>query len=692
MSESKDFLVEIGTEELPPKALLALSSAFADEIVRGLNENSLAHATIERFASPRRMAVRVGELVSRQADKLVSKKGPALKAAYDEDGNPTKAALGFARSCGVDLSDIETQIDGKVERLVFTQQVQGRHTEEILPQIVDNALKALPIPKRMRWADLDAEFVRPVHWVLLLFGRDSIAANILDIDSGKITYGHRFHHPEPLSIERPSDYESVLRDQGRVEPDYEKRREIIKSKVETLAGTVEGQAHIDPDLLDEVCSLTEWPVPVMGSFDEEFLRIPAEPLMETMQKNQKYFPILDRSGSMMPNFIAVANIESADTSQVVHGNERVIRPRFKDAAFFWQQDLKRPLDQLIPELKHVVYQKRLGSLHDKATRLARLSSYIANRLGRDTDNAERAALLSKCDLLTDMVGEFGSLQGIMGKYYATAAGENRDVSTAIEQHYLPRHAGDALPENPIGQIVALADKMDTLIGIFAIGQKPSGDKDPFGLRRASLGVLKILVETPIDLNLRDLAAESAKTYEGTIEADLAVDQVLAYITDRLKPYYSEKQVSASSVDAVLAVSTENLLDIHLRVTAIEEFKKLPESESLSAAHKRCNNILKKAGEISSQKVDTQLFQTEDERNLYEKILQVANAVEPLLGQTEYKTALYELASLRESVDAFFDNVMVMDEDKALRMNRINLLRDLSNLLAAVAEISNLQTT
>ncbi len=690
MAETNDLLVEIGTEELPPRALLTLSNAFADEICQGLSDANLDFGPVERFATPRRMAVRISSLLSTQPDQILKRKGPALKAAYDDLGQPTKAALGFARSCNVALSELGTEGEGKAARLIFTQNKEGASTTSLLLDIIRNALKALPIPKRMRWGNLESEFVRPVHWFVVLFGSEPVSGKILDVATSNVTYGHRFHHPEALTLSHPSEYADVLRNKGFVEPDYLTRKDLILKQVLAQVSRVNGKAVVNADLLDEVCSLTEWPVAVIGSFDSDFLNLPSEPLIETMQKNQKYFPVLNQDGSLKANFITIANIESGDPDQIIAGNERVITPRFKDAAFFWNQDLKKPLDKLIPALSNVVYQKQLGTLFDKAQRLSSLTGYIASTINANETNAKRAALLCKCDLLTDMVGEFGSLQGIMGKYYAKSSGENTDVSSAIEEHYLPRYAGDTLPITQTGQILALADKLDTLVGIFATGQKPTGVKDPFGLRRSSLGVLRILIEIPLNLDLLLLLKKTAELFPNNLNAPSVVDDVYKYIIDRLKPYYIDRKVPGSIIDAVLAVAPSIPLDIHQRIAAIEEFKKLPQSLSLSAAHKRCNNILKKSKESHNRdQIDQRYLHAKEEKQLYRNIMEFEDVINPLLASSNYSKILILLAGLKEPIDNFFDEVMVNVDDDKIRINRLALLDKLSQMFTHVADLSKL---
>ncbi|HIP53105.1 MAG TPA: glycine--tRNA ligase subunit beta, partial [Chromatiales bacterium] len=526
MAESRDLLVEIGTEELPPKALESLSTAFADALTTQLREADLLFTEVERYATPRRLAVWIKALAVAQPDRDVERKGPALKAAYDAEGNPTKAAQGFARSCGMEVDDLEVQETPKGAWLVYRQVQKGKQTIALVPAMVEEALARLPIPKRMRWGAGEAEFVRPVHWILMLFGEQVVDGEVLGIKADRFTLGHRFHHPEPIEIRRPEEYASRLRAPGKIVAGFADRRDTIRRQVEEKAREAGGTARIEAPLLDEVTALTEWPVAVMGRFDERFLEIPPEVLITTMQSHQKYFPVQDAEGALKPLFITIANIESRDPDQVRGGNERVIRPRFSDAAFFWEQDLKRPLAVFVEGLKGVVFQNRLGTLYEKAQRVTALARLISDRLGRDEAPAVRAAELCKCDLMSEMVGEFPSLQGTMGRYYAEHAGEPVEVAAAIEEHYMPRHARDRLPQTGAGQAVAIADKLDTLLGIFAIGHRPTGVKDPFGLRRAALGVLRILIESPLDLDLLELLEHAAGHIAPKVEVnDTAADEV-----------------------------------------------------------------------------------------------------------------------------------------------------------------------
>jgi len=690
MDDTLDLLIEIGTEELPPQALWRLSEAFEREVINGLQLKGLAFIGNERFASPRRLGIRVNGLACAQPDQETVRRGPALQAAFDAEGKPSKAATGFAASCGVAIGELEREETAKGSWLIFRKRVPGQPASALIPPVIADALAALPIPKRMRWGNLPAEFVRPVHWVVLLLGSDIVDTQILGVRSGRESRGHRFHRPEPLNIRIPADYEAILREQGMVEPVFEVRRERIRTLAERIAADAGMIAVIKTELLDEVTALCEWPVAIMGSFDPGFLRIPAEVLMETMQKNQKYFPVLDQTGRLAPHFITISNIESRDPDQVRAGNERVIRPRFKDAAFFWEQDLQRPLDQLLDGLGKVVFQHRLGSVLDKVQRLALLSDWIASKLNLDPSLAIRSAMLCKCDLLTNMVGEFGNLQGVMGRYYAEAAGEDPCVSAAIEEHYLPRHAGDRLPQTPCGQILGLADRLDSLLGIFAIGLSPSGIKDPYGLRRAALGVLRILIETPLALNLRELVASAAVPLQEKVDAQQVIDQVVAYMLERLYGYYNDQGIRSDIVEAVLAVNDRIPSDIDKRIRAMVEFRGLPEADSLAAANKRIRNILRKADLDIPSEVHLELLELPQERALYHQIEGLRLKVQDLFKRGEYGKALGQLASLRNQVDAFFDAVMVMAEDMKVRSNRLALLKSIASLFEQVADFSRLQ--
>ncbi|MCG5512420.1 glycine--tRNA ligase subunit beta [Ectothiorhodospira shaposhnikovii] len=689
MSETQDLLIEIGTEELPPKALKGLRDAFADGVVKGLADAGLDPVDHVAYAAPRRLAVWVRGLPPRQADQAMERRGPALAAAFDAQGNPTRAAQGFAASCGVAVTDLARLETDKGAWLVHRHLEPGRDTAALVPAIVEAALAALPIPKRMRWGDGDAEFVRPVHWVVMLLGSEVIQAPILGIPAGRETRGHRFHHPATLALSAPSEYAPLLETQGWVKVDFEARRAAIRGQVEAAAAELGGRAVIESDLLDEVTALVEWPVAVVGHFEARFLEVPQEALISTMQDNQKYFPVVDGEGRLMPHFITISNVDSRAPERVREGNERVIRPRFSDAEFFWNQDRRRPLESHLEALKTVVFQHKLGSLHDKTLRVVRLAGLLARDMGADPDQARRAALLSKCDLQTQMVFEFTELQGTMGRYYAAHDGEPEAVAAALEQQYLPRHAGDALPAGPVGRVLALADRLDTLVGIFAIGQKPTGAKDPFGLRRAALGVLRILVELELPLDLETLLQQSAEGYEGRVPAVPAVPQVLEYVMERLRAYYLDRGIRPEVFEAVLAVRPTRPLDFDHRVRAVEHFLGLPEAEALAAAHKRIHNILRKVEGGLPDRVETRLLAESAEQDLHRHLEGLREAVAAHLDAGEYTDGLTRLAALRGPVDAFFDQVMVMAEDPALRDNRLALLNRLAGLFLRVADLSRL---
>ncbi len=687
---SQDLLIEIGTEELPPKALKKLSLAFLGAVKTGLEKADLEFANIRPFASPRRLALLISELAEHTPDKNIERRGPALQAAYGEDGCPTQAAIGFARSCGVEVEDLDKLETDKGSWLVYKSQQQGQATSALIPDIVTAALDALPIPKRMRWGSLDAQFVRPVHWAILLFGNDIIESEILSVRTGRTTYGHRFHHPGPIEIPAPSEYEVLLESEGKVIADFDRRASTVRAQVESKAMDLKGHAVIHDALLEEVTAMVEWPAAVAGQFEERFLVVPQEALISTMSANQKYFHLVDLQNKLLPYFITISNIESRDEAKVQAGNERVIRPRFADAEFFWNQDRKQRLDSHLKELKTVVFQQKLGSVFDKTQRVSKLAARIARQLKAESSLAIRAAELSKCDLMTKMVGEFPNLQGIMGRYYAEHDGEDKAVAEAIDQHYLPRFAGDGLPDGVISQAVALADRLDTLVGIFAIGQLPTGDKDPYALRRAALGVLRIMIENKIDLDLQQLLTLAAQQFDVNIKADKAVEQVMDFIFDRLRAYYQEQGIRPDVLDAVTALKPARPVDINKRIHAVNSFRKLPEAESLAAANKRSGNILKKVKGKLPKKIKTSLLTEEAEQNLYQALTELTASVDPLLASSDYEPALQQLAGLREPVDTFFDDVMVMVDDTKLRDNRIALLNQLHGMFLQVADISRLQ--
>jgi len=686
-----DLLVEIGTEELPPKALPGLSAAFTDGIAKGLADAGLDPAGLIAYAAPRRLAVWVKGVPKRQPDQTIERRGPAIKGAFDADGNPTKAALAFAASCGVTVDALARQETDKGAWLVFRQQQAGQSTTALLPAIVEKSLAALPIPKRMRWGSGTAEFVRPVHWIVML-SDDSVSdaqvidAEILSIRTGRHSYGHRFHAPAALEISKPSTYAAQLKD-AYVVASFAERRELIRAQLASTAETLGGSIIMPDGLLDEVTALVEWPVAVAGRFEERFLDVPQEALISTMQDNQKYFALVDGNGKLMPHFITVANIESRDVSRIAEGNERVIRPRFSDAEFFWTQDKKQSLESRREGLKTMVFQQKLGSLYDKSARVAKLAAYIAQQLGANEALAVRAAELGKCDLITNMVFEFTDLQGIMGRYYAAHDGEPAEVAVALDEQYLPRFAGDELPKTQTGQILALAERLDTLAGIFGIGQKPTGTKDPFGLRRAAVGALRLLIENGLALNLADLLDQAAGNLSTQLGSKPSSSEALDYILERLRAYYQEQGIGGDVVEAVAALKPTQPLDFDRRVKAVAAFRQLTASVSLAAANKRISNILKKVdGEIPST-VDAVLLQEDAEKALAAALQAQQEKVLPLFAAGDYEAALLSLADLREPVDQFFTDVMVMADDVALRNNRLALLNHLRGLFLRVADLS-----
>ena len=687
----RDFLFELGAEELPPKSLFTLARALAEGVTKGLAGAVLTHGDVEWFATPRRLAVRVHALAERQPDQEIKRQGPAVANAFDASGQPTKAAAGFAASCGVSIEALQ-QVDGPKGRvLMFVGTKKGEATATLLPGIVKAALDALPIAKRMRWGAGDAEFVRPVHWAVMLFGATVVEGEILGVKTGRHSRGHRFHAPGPLAIASPAKYLEAL-EKAHVVASVTDRRERIRKGATELAQAIGGHAVIEDALLDEVTALVEWPVPLLGRFDERYLQLPQEVPIATMQDHQRYFPVRDAHGKLRNEFIAVANLESRAPDKVRDGNERVIRPRLADAAFFWDSDRRERLEARRPTLKNVTFQAKLGSLHDKAERAGRLAVRIAESIGGDAALARRAAELSKCDLLTLMVGEFPELQGLMGKYYAQHDGEPAEVCVALEEQYWPRFAGDRIPETRTGIALALADKLDTLAGIFAIGQKPTGTRDPFGLRRAALGVLRTILERQLDLDLRQLI-ETAVAAQPVEKKPETVEEVWTYIIERLRSSYlegeSDRAVTTEMFDAVLASRTQSVLDIDVRLRALERFLKMSEAESLAAANKRIANILRKAPDEVTGAVDTSRLQDGPERQLFDHVLSMERAVNPLFARREYAQALTQLASLRDDVDRFFDSVMVMAEDAEVRANRLGLLLRLRGLFLQFADLSRL---
>jgi glycyl-tRNA synthetase beta chain len=697
--EKRDFLIELGTEELPPKALRELEQAFLAGMGKGFAEASLTHGEIQSFSTPRRLAVFVKRLISRQADQDVKRRGPPVSASFDAAGQPTRAATAFAESCGVPVDTLQKLDEGKGQFLFYIGKKAGTDTVELLPKIVQGALDALPIAKRMRWGAGTAEFVRPVHWLVMLYGSEVVPATVLGVTAGAHTRGHRFMAPKEIKVTSPSGYAKGLKDRGKVIASFLERRSMIEAALGVAEGVAGPGARAvkDDALLDEVAALVEWPVPVEARFEERFLQLPREVLISTLQEHQRYFPIEDASGKLTPWFLTISNIESLDPSKVRAGNERVVRPRLADAAFFWEQDRKQPLASLREGLDKVTFQAKLGSVGEKARRVRTLAGEIAASMGKDRAAAERAAELSKCDLLSAMVGEFPDLQGVMGGYYAKADGETEEVATAIREHYLPRGAGDSLPTTDAGLAVSVADKLDTLAGIFSIGQKPTGAKDPFGLRRAAIGVLRALIEKRLEVDLRGFIERAVALQP--VQAEKVADEIYAYVMERLRAYYLDNSAAATSpnakpittemFDAVLATQPRSPVDFDARLRALSAFLELPEATSLAAANKRIANILRKSEGAVGGDVDVEALREPAEVRLFDAIRNVRDSVSTATARREYTAALGQLAQLRPAVDGFFDEVMVNAEDPKLRANRLALLSGLRGLFGGIADLSRL---
>ena len=679
---AQDFLVELGTEELPPKALATLGDAFLAGIEKGLQAAGLNYTAKHVYAAPRRLAVLIRNLDTQQPDRSINVDGPPRQAAFDAEGNPTQAALGFAKKCGVELSDI----DQSGAKLRFSQHIPGKATASLLPTIVEDSLNDLPIPKRMRWGARREEFVRPTQWLVMLFGDEVVDCTILAQTAGRESRGHRFHHPENVRISAPANYQEDLR-KAYVLADFAERRELISKRTAELAMQQEGTAIVPPALLDEVTALVEWPVPLVCSFEERFLEVPQEALITTMQDNQKYFCLLDVDGKLLPRFITVANVESRDPKQIIEGNEKVVRPRLTDAEFFFKQDKKQPLESFNERLKNVVFQAQLGSVFDKAERVSKLAAYIAGKLGGDAQRAARAGLLSKCDLATEMVGEFPEMQGVAGYYYALNDGEPEDVALALNEQYMPRGAGAELPSTLTGAAVAIADKLDTLVGIFGIGMLPTGSKDPYALRRAALGVLRILIEKQLDLDLNDAVEFAVAQFGAKVKSAGLAEQVLEFIFDRLRARYEDEGIDVATYLSVRALKPGSALDFDQRVQAVQAFRQLPEAAALAAVNKRVSNLLSKAEGAIATQVEPKYFDNANEFSLYSAIQQADQAVQPMAASRQYTESLARLAALREPVDAFFEAVMVNAEDANVRANRYALLSRLRGLFLGVADIS-----
>ncbi|GAD31219.1 glycine--tRNA ligase subunit beta [Photobacterium leiognathi] len=685
----KNFLIELGTEELPPKALRTLAEAFAANFEAELKAADLPHDGIKWYAAPRRLALKVTGLAENQPDKVVEKRGPAIASAFDADGNPTKAAQGWARGNGITVDQAERMVTDKGEWLLFKQEVKGQPAQTLLPELAAAALAKLPIPRPMRWGDKDTQFIRPVKTLTMLLGDELVEGTILGVASARTIRGHRFMGEAEFTIDNADQYPAILEERGKVMADYEARKAIIVADAQKAAQAVGGTADLEDDLVEEVTSLVEWPVVLTASFEEKFLKVPSEALVYTMKGDQKYFPVYDAEGKLVPKFIFVSNIISNDPSQIISGNEKVVRPRLADAEFFFNTDLKSKLIDRLPQLETAIFQKQLGTIKDKTDRITELAGYIADKIGADVDNAKRAGLLAKCDLMTSMVFEFTDTQGVMGMHYARHDGEQEDVALALNEQYMPRFAGDQLPSTPVSSAVAMADKLDTIVGIFGIGQAPKGS-DPFALRRASLGVLRIIVENGYDLDLVDLVAKAHSLFGDKLTNNNVDSDVIEFMLGRFRAWYQDAGFSIDVIQAVLAMHPTQPADFDKRVKAVSHFRELDAAESLAAANKRVGNILAKFdGELPTT-VDNSLLVEAAEKELAEKVTAVVAALEPVFAAGDYQTALTELASLREPVDAFFDNVMVMADDEKLKVNRLALLNLLRNQFLKVADISLLQ--
>ena len=686
---TQNFLVEIGTEELPPKALKTLATSFADNVEAELNQAGLTFDKIEWFAAPRRLAVKVLNLATQQPSKEIEKRGPAVSAAFDAEGKPTKAAEGWARGCGITVEQAERIATDKGEWLVHRAKIEGQPTKNLLNDIVTNALAKLPIPKPMRWADKTVQFIRPVHTVTMLLGDELIEGEILGVASARTIRGHRFLGEKEFEIQHADQYPQLLREKGSVVADFNERKAEILAKSQAKATALGGVADIEESLLEEVTSLVEYPNVLAAKFEERFLAVPAEALVYTMKGDQKYFPIYDKDGKLLPHFIFVSNINPEDPTAIIEGNEKVVRPRLTDAEFFFKTDLKQKLVDRLPRLETVLFQQQLGTLKDKTDRIEQLAGEIAKQIGADEAKAKRAGLLSKCDLMTNMVFEFTDTQGVMGMHYARHDGEDEEVAVALNEQYMPRFAGDELPKSLVASAVALADKFDTLTGIFGIGQAPKGSADPFALRRAALGALRIIVEKNLPLDLEDLVKKSAALFGDKLTNQNVVADVVDFMLGRFRAWYQDEGIAVDVIQAVLARRPTRPADFDARVRAVSHFRTLDSAEALAAANKRVSNILAKA-DAAIGEINLTACVEPAEKALAEAVLALRTEVQPLIAQGDYTAVLDKLANLHVPVDNFFDNVMVNAEDPALRQNRLAILNTLQNLFLQVADISLLQ--
>jgi len=688
-NKKADFLIEIGTEELPPKALKSLAQTFHTHLLNGLDKGLLQYSGSQWFASPRRLAVWINDLALEQPEQKIQKLGPVVDKAYDQDGNPTSAAIGFARSCGLEITELEKIETDKGVRLGIEHIQPGKEASALLGTLVQNALKNLPIPKMMRWGNHSEEFVRPVKWILALLGEKVVPMTLFGKTSQNTTRGHRFYCTEDIIIDSAANYQKTLLDQGKVIVDFEERKRLIKQQANAIIEG-KGNAIIDDKLLEEITGLVEWPIAVLGNFEREFLEVPEEALISSMQGHQKYFPVRESNGKLSNQFITISNIDSTHPQSVIEGNEKVIRPRLADARFFYDTDRKNKLEAQLEKLKSVLFQNQLGSLYDKTQRVKKMALKIAKAFSADSDHVERAATLAKCDLMTEMVGEFPHLQGIMGRYYADYDGEPEAVALALDEQYMPRFSGDSLPQTASGSALAVAERMDTLVGLFGIGKPPKGAKDPFALRRASLGVLRILMKREVQLSLVALIQMAQENFQPQQLTQAGVEQkLLDFLYQRFNAWYLEQGIDANVIHAVMAKRPEVVSDFDARIKAVAHFNTLPEAKALAAANKRVGNILNK---VSSKSITFQndLLCEAAEIKLAESIVSLNEKLTPLFEQKNYQQAMIELATIRESVDAFFDEVMVVVDDEAIKNNRIALLQQLRALFLQVADISLLQ--
>ncbi|ENM3793006.1 TPA: glycine--tRNA ligase subunit beta [Vibrio cholerae] len=686
---AKEFLIELGTEELPPKQLRTLAEAFAANFAAELATADIAHEGVTWFATPRRLALKVANLAESQPDRVVEKRGPAVNVAFDADGKPTKAAEGWARGNGITVEQAERLVTDKGEWLLFKEQVQGQQTASVVVDMAAKALANLPIAKPMRWGDKETQFIRPVKTLTILFGSELIQGEILGVASARTLRGHRFMGEAEFTIESAEQYPAILEERGKVIADYATRKAMIIEGSQQAAQQLGGIADLEDALVEEVTSLVEWPVVMTAKFEEKFLKVPAEALVYTMKGDQKYFPVYDASKKLLPNFIFVSNIESKEPRHIVEGNEKVVRPRLADAEFFFNTDRKRPLVDRLPLLENAIFQQQLGTIKDKTDRITELAGYIAEQIGADVEKSKRAGLLAKCDLMTSMVFEFTDTQGVMGMHYARHDGEAEEVAVALNEQYMPRFSGDELPSRGVSAAVAMADKLDTIVGIFGIGQAPKGS-DPFALRRASLGVLRILVEYGYQLDLVDLIAKAKSLFGNRLTNANVEQEVIEFMLGRFPTWYQDAGFSIDIIQAVLARNPTKPADFDQRVKAVSHFRALEEAEALAAANKRVGNILAKYDGELGEEIDLALLQEDAEKALAEAVEIMAEALEPAFATGNYQEALSKLAGLRAPVDAFFDNVMVMADDEALKKNRLTLLNKLRNLFLQIADISLLQ--